>query len=95
MQKNQQQPKKTPELAFNTQHPKIPRFGCSGTMLRKTHSECDYICQAPTDGSLMEREVLHPVWVYTTPPRTFCVGHSSRHQHKQESGSVRVTVELC
>lgn len=45
--------------------------------------------------SLMEREILHPAWVHTNPHRTFCVGHSSRHQHKQGSGWVRVTMELC
>lgn len=70
-------------------------FGCSGTMLRKTHSELDSICQTTTDGSLMEREVLYPVWVCTTPHRTFCVGHGSTHQHKQELGRVRATMELC
>lgn len=82
-------------MALNTQHPKIPMFGCSETMLGKTQSEHDCICQATTEGSLMEREVLHPAWVYTTPHRTFCVGHSSRHQHKQESEWLRVTMELC
>lgn len=54
-------------------------------MLRKPHSERGCICQITTDGNPMEREVLHSVWVYTTPHRTL---HGTQ-QHKQELGWIR------
>lgn len=53
------------------------------TMLREPNGERAYICQMITDGNLMETEVFQPVRGYTTIHRTFCVGHSSRLQHKQ------------